>query len=74
MRNGNSQGTLNRVVEQDHRGVKRVSRPMLGFKSFGAAQCTFAGIELMRMIKKRQMEGDEVEGLSAAEQCYALAL
>jgi transposase-like protein len=28
---------LNNMVEQDHRGVKRVTRPMLGFKSFEAA-------------------------------------
>ena len=25
---------LNNIVEQDHRGVKRVTQPMLGFKSF----------------------------------------
>jgi transposase-like protein len=65
---------LNNIVEQDHRGVKRVTRPMLGFKSFAAAQDTLAGIELMHMIKKRQLvvaEGDE--GLTAAEQFYALA-
>ena len=31
---------LNNIVEQDHRGVKRVTRPMLGFKSFMAAQGT----------------------------------
>ena len=29
---------LNNIVEQDHRAVKRVTRPMLGFKSFDAAQ------------------------------------
>ena len=29
---------LNNMVEQDHRGVKRITRPMLGFKSFEAAQ------------------------------------
>jgi putative transposase len=40
-------------VEQDHRGVKRVTRPMLGFKAFGAAQGTLAGIELMHMIRKK---------------------
>jgi putative transposase len=28
---------LNNIVEQDHRGVKRVTRPILGFKSFDAA-------------------------------------
>jgi transposase-like protein len=27
---------LNNIVEQDHRAVKRVTRPMLGFKSFEA--------------------------------------
>ncbi|SRR6266446_4414787 len=43
-------GVLN-VVEQDHRAVKRVTRPMLGFKSFDAAQDTLVGIELMHMIK-----------------------
>ena len=46
---------LNNIVEQDHRGVKRVTRSMLGFKSFDAAQDTLVGIELMHMIKKKQM-------------------
>jgi hypothetical protein len=47
---------------------------MLGFKSFDAAQCTLAGVELMHMIKKRQMVGAEGdEGLTAAKQFYALA-
>jgi transposase-like protein len=65
---------LNNIVEQDHRGVKRVTRPMLGFKAFDAAQNTLTGIELMRMIKKKQMMLDESEEeLTAAEQFYALA-
>jgi putative transposase len=65
---------LNNMVEQDHRGVKRVTRPMLGFTSFDAAQGTLAGIELMHMIKKRQIVVEaEDEGLTAAEQFYALA-
>ena len=25
---------LNNIVEQDHRGIKRITKPMLGFKSF----------------------------------------
>jgi len=65
---------LNNIVEQDHRAVKRLTRPMLGLKSFNAAQCTLAGVELMHMIKKRQMmveAGDE--GLTATEQFYTLA-
>ncbi len=65
---------INNIVEQDHRGVKRITRPMLGFKSFDAAQSTLAGIELMHMIKKKQIRLEEEEqGLSAAEQFYALA-
>ncbi len=65
---------LNNIVEQDHRGVKRVTRPMLGFKAFDAAQSTLTGIELMHMIKKKQMMvGVEDEGLTAAEKFYALA-
>ena len=65
---------LNNMVEQDHRGVKRITRPMLGFKAFAAAQSTLTGIELMRMIKKQQLVvqvGNE--GLTAAEHFYALA-
>jgi putative transposase len=65
---------LNNIVEQDHRGVKRITRPMLGFKSFDAAQSTLVGIELMHMIRKRQLvveAGDE--GLTATELFYSLA-
>jgi hypothetical protein len=51
-----------------------VTWPRLGCKSCDAAQGMLAGIELMHMIKKRQRvveAGDE--GLTAAEQFYALA-
>src|SRR5467141_1933252 len=65
---------LNNIVEQDHRGGKRITRPMLGFKAFDAAQSTLVGIELMHMIKKRQMVVEErAKGRTAAEQFYALA-
>jgi putative transposase len=43
---------LNNIIEQDHRRIKRLTRPMLGFKSFHAAQRTLPGIEVMAMIKK----------------------
>ncbi len=61
---------LNNIVEQDHRNIKRITRPMLGFKNFHSAQKTLAGIELMSMLKKGQMEGVD---LSPAEQFYSLA-
>jgi putative transposase len=65
---------LNNIVGQDHRAVKRVTRPMLGFKAFDSAQDTLIGIELMHMIKKRQIvvEAGE-ESLTAAELFYSLA-
>jgi putative transposase len=53
--------------------VKRITRPMLGFKAFEAAQRTLAGIELMQMIRKQQLEGGAEQGLTAADQFYALA-
>jgi transposase-like protein len=64
---------LNNVVEQDHRAVKRITRPMLGFKSFDAAQSTLTGIELMHILRKGQWASGAEQGLTAAEQFYALA-
>ena len=62
---------LNNIVEQDHRAIKRMTRPMLGFKSFWSASITLAGIELMHMIRKGQLKGS---GQSRpAQQFYSLA-
>ena len=61
------------MVEQDHRGVKWVTQPMLGFKTFAAVQSTLTGIELMHMLRKGQLEGGSEVGLSAADQFYVLA-
>jgi putative transposase len=62
------------ILEQDHRTVKRLTRPMLGFKSFEAAQCTLAGMELMHMLKRgQQLAEDGAEGLTPTAQFYALA-
>jgi hypothetical protein len=47
---------------------------MLGFTSFEAAQGTLTGMELLHMIKKRQLMVEAgAEGRTAAEQFYALA-
>ena len=46
---------LNNIVEQDHRGVKRRIRPMLGFKSFRSATATLDGIETAHMIRRGQL-------------------
>lgn len=63
---------LNNIVEQDHRAIKRITRPMLGFKSFRAARAILAGIELMHMIRKGQFLL-KVDGMSFADQFYTLA-
>jgi putative transposase len=64
---------LNNIVEQDHRAIKRVTRPMLNFKSFRSAGTVLAGIELMHMIRKGQFTADSANSMSFADQFYALA-
>lgn len=57
---------LNNIVEQDHRAVKRITKPMLGFKSFQSAKNILAGIELVHMIRKvmilEQMQYTSLQG------------
>ena len=62
---------LNNIVEQDHRAIKIITKPMMGFKAFDSAKSTLAGIELWRMLKKGQhiSAGNQ----SVFEQFYALA-
>ena len=64
---------LNNLVEQDHRAIKRRTRPMLGFKDFHCAAKIVAGIELMHMIRKGQYDGPEGPVMSAAKLFYSLA-
>jgi IS6 family transposase len=48
---------LNNIVAQDHRRIKRLVRPGLGFKSFTSASQTLSGYEAMAMIRKGQVVG-----------------
>ena len=48
---------LNNIIEQDHRFIKKRTRPMLGFKSFRSAKITISGIENIRIIQKGQIIG-----------------
>jgi putative transposase len=64
---------LNNIVEQDHRGVKRLLHPMLGFKSFWAARCTLAGMEVRPAIRKGQLTSTGNAPQTPAEQFSALA-
>jgi transposase-like protein len=63
---------LNNMVEQDHRAVKRIIAPMLGFKSFWSAQKLIAGIKTMHMVTKGHCPN--AQPMSVAEQFYSLAL
>jgi putative transposase len=69
---GNYYGKVNKnIVEQDHTVIKRMTRPMLGFKSFWSAAITIAGIEIMHMIRKGHMRSRGT--LCPAEQFYSPA-
>jgi len=46
---------LNNIVEQDHRRIKRLIRPGLGFGGFWTARRTLTGMEAMAMIRKGQI-------------------
>ena len=61
---------LNNILEQDHRFIKRITRPMLGFKAFHSAVATLEGTELAHMIRKGQFGKT---GMSAFKQFAALA-
>jgi transposase-like protein len=63
---------LNNIVEQDHRAVKRLIKPMMGFKDFRCARIILSGIEIMHMIRKGQMRDDGI-AVTAADQFYSLA-
>jgi transposase-like protein len=51
---------LNNIVEQDHRAIKRIVKPMMGFKDFRCARIILAGIQVMHMIRKGQMRDDGI--------------
>jgi transposase-like protein len=46
---------LNNIVEQDHRRIKRLVRPGLGFKSMRTARRIIAGYEIFAMMRKDQV-------------------
>jgi transposase-like protein len=65
---------LNNIVEQDHRAIKRIIKPMMGFKDFRYARIILSGIEVMHMIRKGQMKTAKGISPSAAEQFYSLVI
>ena len=61
---------LNNVVEQDHRFIKKITNPIMGFKVFHSAHATIDGIETAHMIRKGQLSD---ENIPAYKQFMALA-
>ena len=64
---------LNNIVEQDHRAIKRITKPKLNSKSFRAARNVLASVELMHIIRKGQLLLKGGIELSFADQFYKLA-
>ena len=62
---------LNNIVEQDHRFLKKITKPMKGFKAFDCAKATLTGIELHHMLRKGQHM--QSANQSVFEQFYNLA-
>ena len=46
---------MNNSIEGDHHFIKRITRPMMGFKLFYSARAALAGIETVYMIRKNQL-------------------
>lgn len=63
---------LNNTVEQDHRAIKRVTRPTLNFKLSQSAKSILVGIELIHMTCKGQLLLQSCTELSFNDQFYAL--
>jgi putative transposase len=61
---------LNNSIEQDQRFIKKIAKPMFGFKTFHSASATLAGMEVAHMIRKGQLIDNL---LPAQEQFMAIA-
>lgn len=62
---------LNNSVEQDHRFIKKLIKPMMGFKAFHSVSATLTGIELHHMLRKEQHKLSITH--SIFQQFYSLA-
>jgi transposase-like protein len=69
--------SLNNVIEPDHRNIKRIVKPMMGFKSFNSARKTLSGIEALNMIRKGQVKemrkGDRVSQAKFIKELFGVS-
>ncbi len=68
---------LNNMVEQDHRGIKQLIKPGMGFESFNTARRTIKGYEIMNMMRKSQIKnvdkGAVIERVRFINQLFGVA-
>ena len=68
---------LNNRVEQDHRFIKRLTKPGMGFSSFNSARRTLRGMEAMNMLRKGQVtsvdKGDVRAQIEFVSQIFGVA-
>jgi IS6 family transposase len=68
---------LNNLVEQDHRFIKRLTKPGMGFGSFNSARRTLRGMEAMNMLRKGQVtsvdKGDVRAQIEFVSQIFGVA-
>lgn len=68
---------LNNILEQDHRFIKKLVNPSLGFKSFYTARRTITGYETMNQIRKGQVcgvaKGDTLGQVKFIAQIFGVA-
>ncbi len=57
---------------RDHRFIKRLVKPGMGFGSFNTARRTLRGYEAMNMIRKGQIDGVEKGGIQAQVEFVSL--
>ena len=62
---------LNNIVEQDPRFIKKITKPMKGFKAFHSAEATLSGVELHQMLGKNQHQNSD--NMTIFEQFNTLA-
>jgi putative transposase len=62
---------LNNIVEQDHRFIKKITKPIKGFKACHSANATRAGIQWHHLLRKKQHT--QSANQTIFEQFYGLA-
>jgi IS6 family transposase len=68
---------LNNLIEQDHRFIKRLTKPGMGFFSLETAWRTLQGYEILNVMRKGQLpgadKGDVVGQVAWVAQLFGVA-